>query len=54
MGEVDFKGLSSEIIYMKELQEKSGVKFEVIRHGKYKSAVEPFLAQEMSSKIMNK
>src|SRR5574343_120034 len=33
---------------MKDLQEKSGVKFEVIRHGKYKSAVEPFLAQEMS------
>ncbi|WP_291135836.1 signal peptide peptidase SppA [Flavobacterium sp. UBA7663] len=48
MGEVDFKGLSSEIIYMKDLQEKSGVKMEVIRHGKYKSAVEPFLAQEMS------
>lgn len=48
MGEVDFKGLSSEIIYMKDLQEKSGVKLEVIRHGKYKSAVEPFLAQEMS------
>ena len=48
VGEVDFKGLSSEILYMKELQEKSGVKMEVIRHGKYKSAVEPFLAQEMS------
>ena len=48
VGEVDFKGLSSEILYMKELQEKSGIKFEVIRHGKYKSAVEPFLAQEMS------
>lgn len=48
MGEVDFKGLSSEIIYMKDLQEKSGVKFEVIRHGKYKSAVEPYLTQEMS------
>ena len=48
MGEVDFKGLSSEILYMKNLQEKSGVKFEVIRHGKYKSAVEPYLAQEMS------
>ena len=48
VGEVDFKGLSAEILYMKELQEKSGVKFEVIRHGKYKSAVEPFLAQEMS------
>jgi len=48
MGEVDFKGLSSEIIYMKDLQEKSGVKMEVIRHGKYKSAVEPYLSQEMS------
>jgi protease-4 len=33
---------------MKDLQEKTGVKMEVIRHGKYKSAVEPFLAQEMS------
>ena len=48
VGELDFKGLASEIIYMKELQEKTGVKMEVIRHGKYKSAVEPFLAQEMS------
>ena len=48
VGELDFKGLASEIIYMKDLQEKTGVKMEVIRHGKYKSAVEPFLAQEMS------
>ena len=48
VGVVDFKGLSAEILYLKELQEKSGVKFEVIRHGKYKSAVEPYLAQEMS------
>ncbi|EAZ95493.1 putative protease IV [Flavobacteria bacterium BAL38] len=48
MGEIDFKGLSAEILYMKELQEKAGVKMEVIRHGKFKSAVEPYLAQEMS------
>lgn len=48
IGELDFKGLSSEVLYMKELQEKTGVKLEIIRHGKYKSAVEPFLAQEMS------
>lgn len=48
MGEINLKGLSAEIIYMKDLQEKTGVKMEVIRHGKYKSAVEPFLAQEMS------
>ena len=48
IGELDFKGLSSEVLYMKELQEKTGVKMEVIRHGKYKSAVEPYLNQEMS------
>ncbi len=48
IGELDFKGLATEVLYMKDLQEKTGVKLEVIRHGKYKSAVEPFLAQEMS------
>lgn len=48
MGSVDFKGLASEVLYMKDLQEKSGVKMEVIRHGKYKSAVEPYLQQTMS------
>lgn len=48
IGELDFKGLATEVIYMKDLQEKTGIKLEVIRHGKYKSAVEPFLAQEMS------
>jgi len=48
VGELDFKGLSSEVLYMKELQEKTGIKMEIIRHGKYKSAVEPFLNQEMS------
>jgi protease-4 len=48
VGEMDFKGLSAEILFFKDFQEKSGVKMEVIRHGKYKSAVEPFLANEMS------
>lgn len=47
-GLMDFKGLSAEVLYFKELQEKSGVKMEVIRHGKYKSAVEPFLSDTMS------
>lgn len=49
VGEVAFKGLSSEVLFYKNLQEKTGVKMEVIRHGKYKSAVEPFLANEMSA-----
>jgi protease-4 len=48
IGDLDFKGLSSEVMFFKDLQEKSGVKMEVIRHGKYKSAVEPFLENEMS------
>lgn len=48
VGEIDFKGLSSEIMFYKDLQDKTGIKMEVIRHGKYKSAVEPFLSNEMS------
>lgn len=48
VGDIDFKGLSSEIMFYKDLQEKTGVKMEVIRHGKYKSAVEPFLENKMS------
>lgn len=47
-GDLDFKGLSTEIMFFKDLQEKSGIKMEVIRHGKYKSAVEPFLENKMS------
>ena len=48
VGELDFKGLSTEVMYYKYFQEKTGLKMEVIRHGKYKSAVEPFLLNEMS------
>lgn len=48
VGALDFKGLATEILYFKDFQEKYGLKMEVIRHGKYKSAVEPYLAQEMS------
>jgi protease-4 len=45
---MEFKGLSTEILFFKDFQEKYGVKMEVIRHGKYKSAVEPFLENKMS------
>jgi protease-4 len=48
VGDFDFKGLSAELMFFKDLQEKSGIKMEVIRHGKYKSAVEPFLDNKMS------
>ena len=49
VGVMDFKGLSSEVLFFKDLQEKTGIKMEVIRHGKYKSAVEPYLENEMST-----
>ncbi|SOU87010.1 signal peptide peptidase SppA [Tenacibaculum dicentrarchi] len=48
VGAIDFKGLSTEILYYKDFEDKFGVKMEVIRHGKYKSAVEPYLLNEMS------
>lgn len=48
MGGMDFKGLAAEVLYYKDFQEKYGFKMEVVRHGKYKSAVEPYLESEMS------
>lgn len=48
VGMMEFKGLYTERLYFKDFQEKSGIKMEVVRHGKYKSAVEPFLENEMS------
>lgn len=48
LGAIDFKGLNAEILYYKDFEDKLGVKMEVIRHGKYKSAVEPYLSNKMS------
>jgi len=48
VGDMEFKGLSSDLLFFKDFQDKTGVKMEVIRHGKYKSAVEPFLENKMS------
>ena len=49
VGILEFKGLASEVLYYKDFQEEYGVKIEVIRHGKYKSAVEPYLENQMSA-----
>lgn len=48
LGAMTFRGLASEVLFFKDIQEKTGVTMEVIRHGKYKSAVEPFLDNKMS------
>jgi len=48
LGGMEFKGLAAEVLYYKDFQEEYGFKMEVVRHGKYKSAVEPYLEREMS------
>lgn len=37
LGEMEFKGLSSEVLFFKDFQEKSGIKLEVVRHGNIKA-----------------
>lgn len=47
-GIVEFKGLNGEIMFYKGLLEKMDVDIQIIRHGKFKSAVEPFILDKMS------
>jgi len=47
-GNLDFKGLSTELAFFKGALEKLEVEPEIIRHGKFKSAVEPFMSDKMS------
>ncbi len=48
MGIFDWKGLASQILFYKNLLENLGINVQVIRHGKFKSAVEPFVNDKMS------
>ena len=45
---VDFKGLSSEVMFYKKALDKLGVEVQVTRHGKFKGAVEPFILDKLS------
>lgn len=47
-GELDFKGLKAEILFFKGTLEKLELEPEIIRHGKFKSAIEPFILEKMS------
>ena len=47
-GAIDFRGFSSQVVFIKGLMEKLEVEPQVIRHGKFKSAVEPLLRTDMS------
>lgn len=48
-GSMEWKGLSADVLFMKEALEKLDIEMQVIRHGKFKSAVEPFMLDSMSS-----
>jgi protease-4 len=45
---IEFKGLSGEVMFYKKALEKIGVEVQVIRHGKFKGAVEPFMLDKLS------
>ncbi len=47
-GLVEWRGLSSNVMFFKGLFDKLGVQPEIIRHGKFKSAVEPLISDRMS------
>ena len=48
-GVIDLKGLSASPMFYKGLLEKLDIDMQIIRHGKFKSAVEPFTLTEMSA-----
>jgi protease-4 len=47
-GAVDFRGLSSDVMFLKGTLDKIGVEMQIVKVGTYKSAVEPFILQKMS------
>jgi len=48
LGSLDIKGLSSQVMFLTGALEKYGIGVQVIRVGKYKAAVEPFLLKKLS------
>ncbi|RPH32957.1 MAG: signal peptide peptidase SppA [Bacteroidales bacterium] len=48
-GAVAWTGLRAEVMYYKNILEKIGIEPQIIRHGKFKSAVEPYMLDKMSS-----
>jgi len=47
-GMLMFTGISTTSSYLKKALDKLGVEMQVIRHGKFKAAVEPFMLDKMS------
>lgn len=47
-GNLSWHGLSSQVMFLKELMDKIGVEMQIFKVGTYKSAVEPFIGTKMS------
>ena len=47
-GGLDFRGVAFQVMFYKNLLNKLGVDVQVVRHGKFKSAVEPYILDKMS------
>ena len=43
-----FKGLSAQVMFFKDMLGRLDIDMQVIRHGKFKSAIEPFIREDMS------
>jgi protease-4 len=47
-GGMEFKGLSAQLMFFKNMLEKLQIEMQIFRHGKFKSAIEPFMLDKMS------
>ena len=48
-GDLALEGLGVELMFFKNVLDKLGIKIQAIRHGKFKSAVEPFIQDHASA-----
>lgn len=47
-GIMELRGLATQLMFFKNMLEKLDIDVQIIRHGKFKSAVEPFMLEKMS------
>ncbi len=47
-GGMEFKGLSAQLMFFKKMLDNLNVEVQIFRHGKFKSAIEPFMLDKMS------
>lgn len=47
-GGMEFKGLSAQLMFFKNMLEKLDIEMQIFRHGKFKSAIEPLMLDKMS------